>query len=188
MSVRNLRDMAVKMTQTEKINKEALYKISYGLYVVCSKSGEKRNGQIANTVFQVTAEPVKIAVCINKQNLTHQYIADSSVFSVSILAQDTPMTFIGTFGFKSGRGVDKFKGIGYRVKGQGAPVITDHSVASIEAKVVSSCDVGTHTLFVGEVIGSEVFNDKEPMTYDYYHKFLKGKTPKTATTYSAEKD
>jgi len=167
---------------------KALYKINYGLYIVSSRSGEKLNGQIANTVFQVTAEPAKIAVCINKQNLTHQYISESSVFSVSVLSQDTPMTFIGAFGFKSGRDTDKFKGIGYRVKGQEAPIITDHSVASVEAKVVSSCDVGTHTLFVGEVIDSEVLNDKEPMTYDYYHKFLKGKTPKTATTYSSEKD
>ena len=164
------------------------YKIGYGLYIVCSKSGEKLNGQIANTVFQVTAEPAKIAVCINKQNLTHQYISESNIFSVSILSQDTPMTFIGTFGFKSGRDTDKFKGAGYRVQGSGTPVILDYSVGFVEAKVVSSCDVGTHTLFVGEVTNGEVLNDKEPMTYDYYHRCLKGKTPKTATTYTAEKD
>ena len=174
----------------------ALNKISYGLYIVCSKSGEKLNGQIANTVFQVTAEPAKIAVCINKQNLTHQFISESNMFSVSILAQDAPLTFIGKFGFKSGRDTGKFEGTGYRVQlaasgvepGTGCPVILDHSVGFIEARVVSQCDVGTHTLFVGEVVDSGIFNDKELMTYDYYHKFLKGKTPKTATTYSAEKD
>ena len=162
----------------------ALNKISYGIYIVSSKSGEKLNGQIANTVFQVTAGPAKIAVCINKQNLTHQYISSSNTFSISILSKEAPLTFIGKFGFKSGRDTDKFNGTGYRVLGTGGAVVLDHTVGFVDAKVISSCDVGTHTLFLGEVVESEVFNDKDPMTYDYYHRYLKGKTPKTATTYS----
>ncbi|MEK7375643.1 MAG: flavin reductase family protein [Candidatus Margulisiibacteriota bacterium] len=178
--------MAAKVRQTDMASIEALNKINYVFYIVSSKAGEKLNGQIANTVFQVAAEPAKIAVCINKQNLTHQYISDGNIFSVSILSQEAPMTFIGKFGFKSGRDTNKFEGTGYRARGTGSPVILDHTVGFIEAKVVSSCDVGTHTLFVGEVVDSEVFNDKEPMTYDYYRKYLKGKTPKTAATYQAQ--
>ncbi|MEW6686025.1 MAG: flavin reductase family protein [Candidatus Edwardsbacteria bacterium] len=96
------------------MNPKTLYKISYGFYVVSSKTGEKLNGQIANTVFQITAEPPTIAVSINKQNLTHQYIQESKVFTVSILLKETPMKFIGNFGFKSGRELDKFKGVNYK--------------------------------------------------------------------------
>ena len=82
---------------------KALYKLGYGLYVVSSIKGSRRNGQIANTVFQITSEPPTIAVSINKNNLTHQFITESKVLSVSVLSQDTPLSFIGRFGFKSGR-------------------------------------------------------------------------------------
>ena len=93
------------------MNKKALHKISYGLYIVCSKKDKKFNGQIANSVFQVTAEPPTIAVSINKQNLTHEYIEHSKVFTMSILCDKAPMTYIGAFGYKSGRDFDKFKDV-----------------------------------------------------------------------------
>jgi len=99
----------------------ALYKISYGLYVVSSKSDGKLNGQIATTVFQNSAEPPTISVCLNTKNLTNEFIRKSRVFSVSILAKDTPMSFISTFGFKSGREFDKFKNINYKIGATGAP-------------------------------------------------------------------
>ena len=91
------------------MNRKTLHKISYGLYIVSSKKGDKLNGQIVNTVFQVCSEPPVIAVCINKENLTHEFIKESNVFTVSILSQESSMKFIGLFGFKSGREVDKFK-------------------------------------------------------------------------------
>jgi len=87
---------------------KTFHKVSYGLYVVSSKMGEKFNGQIANTVIQVTSDPPKIAVVINKQNLTSDFIRESNVFTVSILSKTSPMKFIGHFGFKSGRELDKF--------------------------------------------------------------------------------
>ena len=90
------------------MNPKALHKISYGLYIVCSKNKDKINGQIANAIFQVTAIPQTIAVSINKQNLTHEFIEKSKVFSVSVLSENTPMKFIGTFGFRSGREINKF--------------------------------------------------------------------------------
>ncbi len=103
------------------MNQKTFYKISYGLYVVSSRRGDKLNGQIANTVFQVTSEPPTIAVSINKQNLTHKFIEESKVFAVSILSKEAPMQFIGHFGFKSGRDIDKFKNIDYKVGVSGAP-------------------------------------------------------------------
>ena len=93
------------------MNLQALHKFSYGLYVVCSKKDGKVNGQIANTVFQVCSEPPIIAAALNKQNLTNEFVSISKVFTVSILSQDTPLSFIGNFGFKSGRDIDKFEGI-----------------------------------------------------------------------------
>ncbi|MCX5749700.1 MAG: flavin reductase family protein [Candidatus Saganbacteria bacterium] len=165
----------------------ALRKLSYGMYVVCSTKDGNINGQIADTVFQVTSEPVQIAVCINKQNLTHEFISSSGIFSVSVLSQETPMIFIGKFGFKSGRDTDKFKDTKYETGTSKVPIVLDFAVASLEGKVVKSLDVGTHTLFIGEITDSRVLSDKEPMTYSYYHEYLKGKSPKTAPTYiSAE--
>jgi len=95
------------------MNLKALQKLSYGLYVVTSKKGDRLNGQVANTVFQITSEPPTIAVSINKNNLTWEFIRESRVFAVSVLCQDTPLSFIGNFGFKSGREIDKLDGIKY---------------------------------------------------------------------------
>ena len=91
------------------MNRKALHKISYGLYIICSKKDKKINGQIANAVFQVTSDPPTVAVSINKKNLTHEFIESSKVFTMSILCEKAPMTYIGTFGYKSGRDIDKFK-------------------------------------------------------------------------------
>ncbi len=145
------------------------------------------NGQIANTVFQVTAEPAKISVCLNKENLTHQLVKDSGQFSVSILKEDTPLTFVGKFGFKSGRDGDKFKDTKFIKTDKGIPVVLDHSCAWLTAKIVSSLDAGTHTLFVGEITDMAKISDAAPMTYRYYHENLKGKSPKTAPTYETPK-
>ena len=166
---------------------KALYKLGYGLYVVCSKKDGKLNGQIANTVFQVCSEPPTIAVALNKQNLTNEFVSASKVFTVSILSQDTPLSFIGDFGFKSGREVDKLKGINYKLGETGAPIVLDNTVAYLEAKVINQIDVGTHTIFIGEIVGADVVKEGEPMTYAYYHLVKRGSTPKTAPSYIEEK-
>ena len=159
-----------------------LHKISYGLYVVSSEKDGKYNGQIANTVFQLTPKPVQIATSINKENLTHEYIESSGKFSISVLSTEAPFKFIGLFGFRSGRDINKFENVNYEVI-QGIPVVTDYSLAYLIAKVVKKVDVGSHTLFVGEVIDGDALGEGEPMTYDYYHNVVKGKTPKKAATY-----
>jgi rubredoxin/flavin reductase (DIM6/NTAB) family NADH-FMN oxidoreductase RutF len=168
------------------MNLQALHKIGYGVYIVSSKKNEKYNGQIANTVFQTTADPPTIAICINKHNLTHEFIDDSGIFSVSILTQSTPMKFIGRFGFRCGRDLDKFHDIGYRLGTKGTPIVTDHTTGFLECEVIDSIDLGTHKLFVGRLVESELLNNEEPMTYDYYHQVKGGKSPKTAPTYIEE--
>lgn len=168
------------------MNPVALYKISYGLYIISSKLGDKMNGQIANTVNQVTASPAQIAIALNKDNLTHDYIMESRIFSVSILEQETPMTLIGQFGFKTGKDTDKFVDVNYKVGKTGVPIVTDNSIAFLEAKVVQTMDVGTHTIFVGELVDADVLNEAEPMTYAYYHLVKGGKSPKNAPTYQGE--
>lgn len=163
-----------------------LHLCSYGLYVVASKADSRFNGQIVNTVFQITSKPPTIAVSINKQNLTHDLISASKVFTVSILSTEAPMTFIGKWGFKSGREIDKFKDTSFRVGRSGAPIVEDYSLGFIEARVIQSIDVGTHTLFIGEVIDAERLSSGQPMTYAYYHEVKKGKTPEKAATFIGE--
>ena len=160
-----------------------LYKISYGLYIVSSKKGERRNGLISTTVFQTTAEPPTVTASINKLSLTHEYIAHSGVFGVSVLSKATPMKFIGTFGFKSGRDIDKFDGVECTTGSTGAPIVLENAVAYLDAKVINSLDLGTHTLFVGEVVGAETLNDSELMTYAYYHDVKHGMSPEAAPTF-----
>lgn len=168
------------------MNLKTLHKISYGLYVVASKRNGELNGQIANTVFQVTAEPPTIAVSINKQNLTHEFIKESGVFSVSILRKDTPLKFIGIFGFRTGKETKKFEGVKYKIGVTGAPILLENTVGYVEAEVINSIDAGTHTIFIGRVVDAEILSDEEPMTYAYYHEVKQGKTPEKAATYIRE--
>ncbi len=167
------------------MNLKAVQQICYGIYVISSRKDGAFNGQIANTVFQITSEPPTLAVSINKQNLTHEFIEQSKVFTVSVLSQDASMPFIGNFGFKSGRDVDKFKNINFKVGVTGAPVVLENSVAYMECEVVNVNDVGTHTIFIGKVVDCEVLSNAEPMTYAFYHQMKGGKSPKTAPTYVA---
>jgi len=169
------------------MNTQALHKLGYGVYVVGSRKGDRLNGQIANTVIQITSEPPTVAVSINKSNLTHDFIKESKVFSASVLCQDTPLSFIGRFGWKSGRDINKLEGINYKIGETRAPVVIDNTVAYLEAKVTQEVDVGTHTIFIGELVDADVIAEKACMTYDYYHRVKRGTTPKTAPSYIKEK-
>ena len=166
------------------MNLKALHKVSYGLYVITSLKDGKFSGQIANTVFQTTADPPIIACCLNKQNMTHGFVEAGRVFAVSVLSIEAPMTFIGRFGFMSGREIDKFDGVKYESGVTGAPIVQDYAVAFLEAEVVTSMDAFTHTLFLGRVVNAEILDDAaEPMTYAHYHEIKGGRSPKTAPTY-----
>ncbi|MDY6970111.1 MAG: rubredoxin [Spirochaetota bacterium] len=168
------------------MNPKVLHQISYGLYIITSCKGDAINGQIANTVFQITSDPLSVAVAINKQNYTHEFISESEVFVISILSKDTPLKLIGHFGFKCGRELDKCSEVEYRLGQTGAPIILEHTLGYLELKVINRLDVGTHTIFVGEVIDSDILKEGEPLTYAYYHQVKRGTTPKTASTYIKE--
>jgi len=165
------------------LDSKALYKISYGLYIITSKKGDKINGQIANTVFQISSDPATVAISINKQNLTNEFIRESKVFGVSILAQEAPLSLVGQFGFKSGRDVDKFQGISYKTGASGVPIITEHVLACLEAEVINEVDAGTHHIFIGRLTEAEVLLDGVPMTYAYYQQAKRGSVPPTAPTF-----
>ncbi|MGA3207995.1 MAG: flavin reductase [Syntrophales bacterium] len=168
------------------MDKAAFYKLSYGLYVVSSRKDDLFNGQIANTTFQVTSEPPTIAVGINKQNLTYEYIKASGKFAVSVLSKLAPMQLIGLLGFKCGRDINKFENLNIRLGKTGVPIVLDNTIAYIEAEVVNEMDCGSHTIFIGQVRDCGILNaDEEPMTYAYYHEVKRGKSPKTAPTYQA---
>jgi flavin reductase (DIM6/NTAB) family NADH-FMN oxidoreductase RutF/rubredoxin len=160
-----------------------LHSISYGLYVVTAKNGDRLNGQIANTVFQISAAPPTIAISLNKLNLTHEFIQATEQFAVSVLAKDTPLALIGQFGFKSGREIDKFAGVAYKLSPARLPYLTDNTLAYLEAKVKQVVDAGTHSIFIGSLTNAEVLRQGEPMTYAYYHQVKRGTTPKTAPTF-----
>jgi flavin reductase (DIM6/NTAB) family NADH-FMN oxidoreductase RutF len=165
------------------MDSKALYQLSYGMYVVGSTMNNDYNGQIANTVFQISSEPATIAISINKQNLTHDFIVSSKVFTVSTLDKETPLKQIGLFGFKSGRAVKKFKESAYKIGVTKAPIATENALSYLEAEVVNAIDVVTHTVFVGKIVAAEVLKVGEPMTYAYYHEVKRGLTPKQAPTY-----
>lgn len=168
------------------LDRQVFNQLSYGLYIVTSSLNARYNGQIVNTVLQVTSDPPRVAVIINKNNLTHEFISKSRVFGVSVLDTSTPMTFIGLFGFKSGRNVDKLSQAQFIQGGTGVPLVTDHCISVLEARVIDEVDVGTHTLFVGDVLSGEMLRSGEPLTYAYYHTNLKGKSPKAAPTYNPQ--
>jgi ferric-chelate reductase [NAD(P)H] len=161
----------------------ALHKISYGLYIIGSRKGDRLNGQVANTVIQITSEPPTVAVSINKTNMTHEFIKASRVFTVSILYEATPLPFIGNFGFKSGKDTDKLKGMSYKISKTKAPIFIDNAIAYLEVEVTQDVDVGTHTVFIGRVMAAEILTEEKCMTYEYYHQVKRGTTPKTAPSY-----
>ncbi|OPY13208.1 MAG: High molecular weight rubredoxin [Syntrophus sp. PtaB.Bin001] len=169
------------------MNKAAFFKMSYGVYIVSSLKDNQFNGQIANSVFQATSDPPTFVASINKNNLTHEFISASRKFTVSILAQTAPMTLIGLFGFKSGREVNKFADISFKMGVLDVPIVLDHTVAYMEVEVIDEKDCGTHTLFIGRIVNCEILSDNEPMTYAYYHEIKGGKSPKNAPTFTEEK-
>jgi flavin reductase (DIM6/NTAB) family NADH-FMN oxidoreductase RutF/rubredoxin len=167
-----------------KIDLEALFQLNYGMYIVSSAKAGAVNGCIANTVFQLTPQPPVVAVSISKENLTHEFISSSGFFAASVLAEDAPTKFIGMFGFRSGRDLDKFKETAFKKGVTGCPIVLENTTGYIEARVVNTIDVGSHTLFIGEVVACEQFNNgKIAMTYNYYRDVKGGRTPRTAATY-----
>jgi len=166
------------------IDIQALYKISYGLYIVSSGDKSRGNGFVSNTVFQVTAEPPRFSVCCSKDNFTAEIIIKYGVFSVSVLAQSASSEIFGKFGYRSGRSFDKMNGTRLIYGETGVPIVLDDSIAYFECKVIQTIDVGTHLLFIGDLLAAKSIDDSnESLTYSYYRQVKKGVAPKNAPTY-----
>lgn len=162
----------------------ALFKISYGLYIVATGDDKEANGFVSNTVFQITSEPAQFAASCNKDNFTAHLLEKYGHFSVSVLHQNTDQEIIKKFGYKSGKDISKMEGVQVKYGQTGTPIVLDESAAYLEFKIVNKFDMGTHWLFIGELIDAQILdNDHVPMTYAFYRDVKKGFAPKNAPTY-----
>ena len=155
---------------------KALFKIGYGLYVLTAKDDDKDNGCIINTVMQVTSDPCQIAVAVNKLNYTNQMIQKTKKFNVSILSEDVKFETFKRFGFQSGKDVNKFADFSDAKRSpNGVLYITRNTNAFMSAYVKQELDLGSHTLFIAQLVASETLSDRPTVTYDYYQKNIKPK-------------
>ena len=157
------------------IESSAFHKLSYGLFVLSAREGERDNGCIINTAIQVTGDPKRIAIAVIKANFTHDMIMRTGVFNVSILSQNAPFELFRQYGFQSGRDVNKMNGDEPRSE-NGLVYIPRYANAFISAKVIKSEDYGSHTLFVAEVTEAKTLSAEPSVTYDYYQANIKPKS------------
>lgn len=166
------------------MNKNVFRNLSYGVYIVSTWDNGKATGCTANSAMQITSEPATVAVSINHDNHTNSCIKDTGRFAISILSEESDPMIIGTFGFYSGTGKDKFAETQHKIFAN-MPVVSD-SCGYIACEVIDTMETETHTVFLGRVIDGDVNGSATPMTYSYYHNVVKGKSPKNAPTYIAE--
>lgn len=170
------------------MNRAALFRISYGLYVITStKANGTQNGFIGNTTFQITSKPPRIALGVSCDNYTYEFINESKLFAVSVLNQNLDPNIIQTFGYHSGRDIDKFDAVDWVAGHNGAPLLKNDINATFECKVESEFNFDTHTIFIGAVTNTNIIAEEAtPLTYGYYRNVMKGKAPKNAPTYVEE--
>ncbi|MDD6174531.1 MAG: flavin reductase [Firmicutes bacterium] len=153
-----------------------MFKLSYGLFVLSAQGKGGDNACIINTAMQVTDSPKRITIAVNKANLTHDLIAEDGKFTLSVLSQDAPFAVFERFGFQSGRTADKFAGFDPVARAEnGLLYLTEFANAFISARVVSSEDCGTHTVFTAEVTEAKVLSAVPSVTYEYYFSSIKPK-------------
>ena len=154
----------------------AMHRLSYGLFVVTAKDGDKENGCITNTAIQVASDPDRIAVAVNKANYTHDMILKTRSFNISVISEDADFTLFKHFGFQSGREVDKFAGYtDYKIADNGLPYITKGTNAYFLITVQQTVDLGSHTLFIGTIDAMKVLSAAPSATYTYYQENIKPK-------------
>ncbi len=168
---------------SDKINATALFNIGYGLYVLTARENDKDNACIVNTVTQLTDKKLRVAVTVNKQNLTHDMIKNTGVMNVNCLTEDTPFAIFEYFGFQSGRDTDKFVSQNVPHSENGLVIVPDYSNSFFSLKVEQEVDLDTHTMFICEVTEAKVLSDKPTMTYTYYYKNVKPKPAKKSKGY-----
>ena len=162
---------------------KAMYKLSYGLFVLTAKRGEKDNGCITNTAIQVTSEPNRISIAVNKANYTHDMVLETGKFNVSIISEKADFDLFKHFGFQSGRDVDKFADFTDCARAEnGIFYITKGTNAVISAEVEQCIDLGSHTLFIAKVTDLMVLDAASSATYEYYQNNIKPKPQAVGTT------
>ena len=165
------------------MNQAAMFQLSYGLFVLSAKNGEKDNGCIVNTVQQITTTPNRISIAVNKDNFTHDMIKDTGSFNVSILSEEVTFDIFKHFGFQSGRDVDKLKNFSdYERSSTGIFYLNKYANAFLSASVAETVDLGTHTMFIADVTDGEVLSQVPSVTYAYYHKHIKPQPQETKKT------
>lgn len=163
------------------MDKKAMYKLTYGLFVLTSEAGGRESGCIINTAGQVTSEPNRISIAVNKANFTHDLVKQGGRFNVSILSEEASFDTFKHFGFQSGRDVDKFAGYAHCERAEnGLYYVTAGTNAYLCATVEQSIDLGSHTLFIAGVDGMEVLSDVPSATYAYYQAHIKPQPQKSA--------
>lgn len=162
--------------RTAPMDPTAMFRLSYGLFVLSARQDDKDNGCIINTVTQVTTAPNRITIAVNKNNLTHDMIAATGKFTVSVLSQEAPFELFRHFGFQSGRNADKFDGWAFARRAEnGVLYLTGCTNAYMAATVVDRWELETHTVFLAEVTEAAALSDAPSMTYAYYHAEVKPK-------------
>jgi flavin reductase (DIM6/NTAB) family NADH-FMN oxidoreductase RutF len=158
-------------------NEKAMFALSYGLFVLTARQGEKDNGCIINTAMQVTASPNRITIAVNKSNYTHDMVLATGKFTLSVLSEAAEFSIFQRFGFQSGRDVDKFDGfLEHTARGEnGILRVTQGTSAWLSCQVVSTLDLGTHTLFLADVVDGDVLSQVPSTTYTYYQANIKPK-------------
>jgi len=156
---------------------KALFKASYGLYLLSAKNGDRDNACIINTFLQITSnEPCICVISVNKQNFTNEIISKTRKFNLSMLTVETPFEIFKRFGYQSGREIDKFQDFtGFTRSADGLVYLTDYVNAFLSFDVLETMDFGSHTVFKAMLTESETLNNKESMTYDYYQRNVKPK-------------
>lgn len=160
-----------------------LFKLTYGLYVVSTMDGARPVGCIINTCFQVTSQNPILAISLNKNNYTLEALRRTKRFALSILAEDTDASIIGSFGFRSSRDCNKYEDYGYDIV-EGAPMVNGKFAGRLVLDAINFVDNETHVVVFARLVDT-IKGEGTPMTYDYYHRVVKGRAPKNAPTYVA---
>ena len=166
------------------MNINVFHNLSYGVYIVSTLDGERPTGCVANSIMQITASPATLAVSMNHDNYTNSCMKRNGTFAVSILSEESDPGLIGTFGFQSGKNTDKFAAVDHVMK-DGLPVVSD-ACGYLTCRIIDTMETSTHTVFLAEIMDGDLLLNVPAMTYSYYHKVVKGKSPKNAPTYIPE--
>lgn len=167
--------------------REAYFKLTYGIYLVSCAHKDESNAYIANTVFQVSSKPEKFAISCHKENYSSNLIEHGKAFGVSVLQKDTPLEFIQRYGYQSAATKPKSGQLNYKLGVTGVPIVYDYTVAWFECQVEQKVDVGTHWLFIGEVVDYGLLSSSEEvLDYKFYREHHKAASPSKAPTYVAE--